>query len=41
MKCSGYIAASVDGFIARADGDIAWLHRPAYGDAPCEVLRPR
>lgn len=30
MKCSVYIAASVDGFIAREDGDIEWLHNPAY-----------
>lgn len=37
MKCSVYIAASVDGFIARPDGDIAWLHLPEY-DAPLEGL---
>jgi dihydrofolate reductase len=30
MKCSIYIATSVDGFIARDDGDIDWLHNPAY-----------
>ncbi|MEO5580227.1 MAG: dihydrofolate reductase family protein [Gemmatimonadaceae bacterium] len=30
IKCSVYIAASVDGFIARADGDIEWLHQPEY-----------
>jgi dihydrofolate reductase len=30
IKCSVYIAASVDGFIARPDGDIEWLHNPAY-----------
>jgi len=30
MKCSVYIAASVDGFIARTDGDIEWLHNPEY-----------
>jgi len=29
-KCSVYIATSVDGFIARPDGDIEWLHNPAY-----------
>ncbi|MGY2265247.1 dihydrofolate reductase family protein [Pseudomonas sp. SDO5561_S422] len=29
-KCSVFIAASVDGFIARPDGDIEWLHRPEY-----------
>lgn len=30
IKCSVFIAASVDGFIARTDGDIEWLHRPEY-----------
>ncbi len=30
IKCSVYIAASVDGFIARPDGDVDWLHRPEY-----------
>ncbi|WP_203322927.1 dihydrofolate reductase family protein [Pseudoxanthomonas beigongshangi] len=30
MKCSVYIAASVDGYIAGADGDIDWLLRPEY-----------
>ena len=29
MKCSVYIATSVDGFIAGADGDIDWLLRPS------------
>jgi len=29
-KCSVFIAASIDGFIARIDGDIDWLHRPEY-----------
>lgn len=38
MKCSVYIAASVDGFIARPDGDIEWLHRPAYAQAPLKGL---
>lgn len=33
IKCSVYIAASVDGFIARPDGDVEWLHRPEY-EAP-------
>jgi len=30
VKCSVYIAASVDGFIAKPDGDIEWLHNPQY-----------
>lgn len=30
IKCSVFIAASTDGFIARPDGDIEWLHRPEY-----------
>ncbi|KMM99587.1 MULTISPECIES: dihydrofolate reductase family protein [Pseudomonas] len=30
IKCSVFIAASVDGFIAREDGDIEWLHSPEY-----------
>lgn len=30
ITCSVYIAASVDGFIARPDGDIDWLMRPEY-----------
>jgi dihydrofolate reductase len=33
MKCSVYIATSTDGFIAKPDGDIDWLHQPEYGDA--------
>ncbi|CAI8713312.1 hypothetical protein EMIT0P176_120022 [Pseudomonas sp. IT-P176] len=35
-KCSVFIAASVDGFIARIDGDIEWLHRPEY---ECAALK--
>jgi len=33
IKCSVFIAASLDGFIARPDGDIEWLHRPEYETA--------
>jgi hypothetical protein len=33
IKCSVYIAASVDGFIARPNGDINWLHKPEYASA--------
>lgn len=33
IKCSVFIATSLDGFIARPDGDIEWLHRPEYGTA--------
>jgi dihydrofolate reductase len=33
IKCSVFIAASVDGFIARPDGDIEWLHRATYETA--------
>lgn len=30
VKCSVFIAVSVDGFIAKSDGDINWLHNPQY-----------
>lgn len=30
MKCSIYIATSLDGFIAKPDGDIEWLDHPDY-----------
>lgn len=33
VKCSVYIAASVDGFIAGPGGDIEWLLRPEYSAA--------
>jgi dihydrofolate reductase len=33
IRCSVFIAASIDGFIARPDGDIEWLHRPEYETA--------
>ncbi len=29
MKCSGFIAVSVDGFIARPDGGLDWLEEVA------------
>lgn len=32
-RCSVFIAASLDGFIARPDGDIDWLHKPEYTTA--------
>lgn len=32
MKISVYIATSLDGFIAREDGDIEWLHNSGHGD---------
>ena len=33
IRCSVFIAASIDGFIARPNGDIEWLHRPEYETA--------
>lgn len=30
MKVTVYIATSLDGYIARPDGDIEWLHKPEY-----------
>ncbi len=30
IKCSVFIATSVDGFIAKPDGDVNWLHKPEY-----------
>ncbi len=38
-RCAVYIATSVDGWIAKADGDIGWLQRPEY--AGCEVAGVR
>ena len=32
-KVSVYIATSLDGFIARKDGDIEWLHNSGHGEA--------
>jgi dihydrofolate reductase len=39
VKCSVYIAASVDGFIAKPDGDIEWLLRPEYAAKDMNGLR--
>ncbi len=30
IKCSVYIATSLDGFIAKPDGNTNWLHNPEY-----------
>lgn len=30
VKCTVYIATSLDGFIAKPDGDVNWLHDPGY-----------
>lgn len=39
VKCSVYIATSVDGFIARPDGDIDWLLRPEYAASNMKGLK--
>jgi dihydrofolate reductase len=33
IRCSAFVATSVDGFIARPDGDVGWLHRQEYADS--------
>lgn len=38
MKCSVYIATSIDGYIANADGDIEWLHNPKYAQTKLNGL---
>ncbi|PAU75416.1 dihydrofolate reductase family protein [Halomonas salipaludis] len=38
IKCSVYIAASVDGFIATPDGGVEWLEKPEYSAVPMEGL---
>jgi dihydrofolate reductase len=32
LRCSVYIATSLDGFIARKDGDIDWLPKPSHDE---------
>lgn len=39
VKCSVYIAASVDGFIATPGGEIDWLQRPEYAATDMNGLR--
>lgn len=41
MTCSVYIATSLDGYIARSDGDISWLHRPEYSASPMKGVHYR
>lgn len=38
VKCSVYIATSVDAFIAKKDGDIEWLNRPEYSTSEMKGL---
>lgn len=38
VKCSVYIATSVDGFIATPDGGIEWLAKPEYSASPIRGL---
>ncbi len=38
IKCSVYIATSVDGFIAKPGGDINWLQRPEYATSGMKGL---
>jgi dihydrofolate reductase len=38
IKCSVYVAANVDGFIAKPGGDIDWLLRPEYSSSALKGL---
>lgn len=38
VKCSVYIAASVDGFIAGPQGELDWLENPAYAAGEIQGL---
>lgn len=38
-RCSVYIAASVDGFIATPDGGVEWLELPEYAATPMRGLQ--
>jgi dihydrofolate reductase len=38
VKCSAYVATSVDGFIAGPHGDIEWLLRPEYATSAMNGL---
>ncbi len=38
IKCSVYIAASIDGYIAKPGGDIEWLERPEYATSKMNGL---
>lgn len=38
IKCSVYIATSVDGFIATSEGGLEWLEKPEYFAVPMKGL---
>ena len=37
MKCSVFIATSVDGFIATKDGGVDWLHKAGNSNVALDV----